>query len=141
MKASHQNKEAFVRDTNRIQKLLNLTSSASDAEALSALRMAQKLLQDDVSTHLGDFLAEQSSGFKRTVSEDLYNELQGLYEEEVSKADALKKSLADKEKSLRKYQKDVASLKRELSRAEDELKKARQNILSLSDELYTAKRS
>ncbi len=129
-----------MRDANRIQKLLNLTSSSSDAEALNALRLAQKLLQDDTRVHLGDFLADQSGGFQRSVSQQLYDELQELYEVEVSKGEALKKALQDKEKTLRKYQKDILNLKRDLARTEEKLEEVKQSVLTLSDELLLAKR-
>lgn len=125
-----------MRDTNRIQKLLNLTSSSNDAEALAALRMAQKLLIDGDSLNLGDFLAG-TSGLKKMVSEDLYNELSDLFEKEVEKNESLRKSIADKEKSVRKYQRDIQNLKRELDRAEERYLKAEREIDTLSERLLT----
>ena len=130
-----------MRDANKIQKLLNLTSSTSDAEALAALRMAQKLLSDggSVESNLGDFLAGTEGGLKRSVSEDLYNELEDLFEIEVAKAEVLKKALVDRDKSIRKYQRDVMNLKRDLQRAQVNLEIAERTNQDLTLELMSLK--
>lgn len=124
-----------MRDANRIQKLLNLTSSINDAEALSALRMAQKLLGEGEEAHLGNILARGEDGVPRTVSEELYNDLEDLFEIEVSKNDVLRKALSDKEKIIRKYQRDIMNLKRDNERLEEKLEAADQVNGDLSEEL------
>lgn len=130
-----------MRDANKIQKLLNLTSSTSDAEALAALRMAQKLLSEGgaVESNLGDYLAQREGGLKHYVSEELYNELEDLFEIEVSKVEVLRKALVDKDKSIRKYQRDLMNLKRDIDRVEVNLECAEKTIQDLTQELLTLK--
>lgn len=103
-------------DTAKILKLLNLTSSANDAEALAALRMAQKYLD----RNLGDFLSLGDNGHAEALKEkdDAYTELEALFESEVEKSRKLKDRLDDQEKSLRKRERDNMNLKRDLKAAE-----------------------
>lgn len=128
-----------MRDANKIQKLLNLTSSGNDAEALLALRTAQKLLGEGDEAQLGDILARTEVGLRAFVSEELYNELEDLFEIEVSKNDVLRKALTDKDKSIRKYQRDIMNLKRDVDRLEDKLETSKHTIHELTEELMMLK--
>lgn len=106
-------------DSAKILKLLNLTSSQNDAEALAALRMAQKFLEKN----LGDYLSFGEHGLSKASSEknELYLELESLFEAEVEKVSQLKKQLDDKDKSLRKRERDVQNLKREIKQYDERI--------------------
>lgn len=104
-------------DLAKVQKLLNLTSSVNDAEALSALRLAQKLLD----YNLGDYLATTAQGMSTAATErdKLYGDLEQLYAAEVEKVRTLQLQRDDKDKDLRKRERDVARLKREVKSLEE----------------------
>ncbi|RYZ49024.1 MAG: hypothetical protein EOP07_25025, partial [Proteobacteria bacterium] len=94
-----------MKDRAKILKLLNLCSSANDSEALSALRLAQKM----TSLNLGDFLfsvAEASS-----ASDD--SETDKLLDVEAEKLRALQQRYDEMEKKLRKQERDNIRLKRD----------------------------
>jgi len=104
-------------DLAKVQKLLNLTSSVNDAEALSALRLVQKLL----SVNLGDYLLSameeaMNAGPSQT---DPFKDLEKLYEAEVAKVQELKTQRDDKDKALRKRERDVMRLKRDVKALEE----------------------
>ncbi|MBC7659245.1 MAG: DUF2786 domain-containing protein [Chitinophagaceae bacterium] len=131
-------------DFAKIQKLLNLTSSVNDSEALSALRMAQKYL----GKNLGDYLADEGGGLSTASAEkdDLYVELEALFEAEVDKVAALKKQNDDKEKTLRKNLRDIQNFKRDvkayeqrIADLEEQLNKVqpRSNTTSVEEQLET----
>ena len=124
-------------DLAKIQKLLNLTSSHSDAEALAALRLAQKQLD----RNLGDFLASGEHGFSRAAAEkdSLYDELEQLFEAETGKLEGLKKQLEQKDKMLKKLQRDVSGLKREVRLHEDRAEVFEKTIHQLTEELLRLK--
>lgn len=105
-------------DFIKIRKLLNLTSSPDDAEALSALRLAQKLCGN-----LGDFLSSDNHGLSVAAAEqnELYEDLQKLYAQEAEHAALLKKKNEEKEKKLRKGQRDVQTLKRLIDHYEERI--------------------
>jgi len=109
--------EAPMTDLAKVQKLLNLTSSVNDAEALSALRLVQKLL----SVNLGDYLLSameeaMNAGPSQT---DPFKDLEKLYEAEVAKVQELKTQRDDKDKALRKRERDVMRLKRDVKALEE----------------------
>ncbi len=124
-------------DIVKIQKLLNLTASANDAEALAALRMAQKALD----RNLGDYLASEGLGPSPAAqrADELYAELERLFELESAKVDLLRKQLDQKEKQLRKLQRDVQNLKRDLSHEEVKREGYERTIDELSERLLQLK--
>ena len=116
-------------DSAKILKLLNLTSSQNDAEALAALRMAQKFLDKN----LGDYLSFGEHGLSKASSEknELYLELESLFEAEVEKVGKLKSLLDDKDKSLRKRERDVQNLKRDIKQYEEKVEDFEKEIEKL----------
>lgn len=127
-----------MRDANKIQKLLNLTTSGNDAEALLALRSAQSLLGEE-DAQLGDFIARKEGGLQSFVSESLYNDLEDLFEIEVSKNDVLRQALTEKDKSIRRYQRDVMNLKRDVEKLDDMLESSKIAIHELTQQLLQLK--
>lgn len=95
-----------MKDRAKILKLLNLCSSANDAEALSALRLAQKM----TSLNLGDFLFSLAS---EPLEEPVQSESDKLLDAEVEKFTKLKERYDEMEKKLRKQERDNVRLKRD----------------------------
>lgn len=110
-------------DFAKIQKLLNLCSSASDAEALASLRLAQKLS----SSNLGDLIA--SANGLATSDEAYYRE---NFQIETEKLSTFKRKFEDLDKKLKKRERENEQLKRQnkdLSSRFDESEKARLALL------------
>jgi hypothetical protein len=98
--------EDQMKDREKILKVLNLCSSANDAEALSALRLAQKM----TSLNLGDFLFSLPQDSMETGGKSESDE---LLDAEAEKLRALQLRYDEMEKKLRKQERDNIRLKRD----------------------------
>lgn len=115
-----------MKDREKILKVLNLCSSANDAEALSALRLAQKM----TSVNLGDFLFSQA---KDPLDDSSQNESDRLLDAEAEKLRALKERYDEMEKKLRKQERDNIRLKRDNKDLSARLEQSEKDRLAAAD--------
>ncbi|RZA21241.1 MAG: hypothetical protein EOP10_16990 [Proteobacteria bacterium] len=112
-------------DLVKIQKLLNLCASESDAEALLALRQVQKM----VLGNLGDYFI---SGVQTARPPQDYAK---LYDEEAEKARELSTRASELDKKLRKRENDNTRLKRDNKALKDKIEEIDEQRLSALDSL------
>ncbi len=112
-------------DLVKIQKLLNLCASESDAEALLALRQVQKMIIGN----LGDYFI---SGVQTATP---LQDLSKLYDEEAEKSRELLARVSDLDKKQRKRENDLTRLKRENKELKAKLEEMDEQRLSALDSL------
>ncbi|RZA23217.1 MAG: hypothetical protein EOP10_13360 [Proteobacteria bacterium] len=105
-------------DLVKIQKLLNLCASESDAEALLALRQVQKMIIGN----LGDYFI---SGVQTATP---LQDLSKLYDEEAEKSRELLARVSDLDKKQRKRENDLTRLKRENKELKAKLEEIRRSM-------------